>query len=89
MTRWLPVWGVAIVVILAIGTVWLRLSIVRTTYEIDQVNKMIRNTQQDMERLELKVARLRSPRHLETLAKRKFGLNPPHSEQVIHLQETP
>ena len=83
--RMLPVWVVPFLVVLAVGSVWLRLSIVRTTYEIDQVTKMIRNTQQDLEHLELKVAKLRSPRHLETLARTKFGLNPPQADQVIRL----
>ena len=85
--RWLPLWVVPLLFLLAVASVWLRLSIVRTTYEIDQVAKMIRNTQQDVEHLELNVARLRSPRHLEVLARKKFGLNPPRADQVIRLQE--
>jgi cell division protein FtsL len=87
MTRWLPMWVVPVLLVLAVSSVWLRLSIVRTTYEIDQTSKMIRNTQQDLERLELNVARLKSPRHLEMLARKKFGLNPPQSDQVIRLQD--
>ena len=85
--RWIPLWVFPVLVILAIGSVWLRLSIVGTTYEIDQVGKMIRNTQLDMEKLELKVAKLRSPRHLESLARKKFGLAPPSSEQLIRLRD--
>jgi hypothetical protein len=85
--RWLPIWVLPLLAAFAIASVWLRLSIVRTTYEIDQVGKMIRNTQLDMERLELKVAKLRSPRHLEVLARKKFGLVPPSSEQVIRLRD--
>lgn len=86
MGRIFPLWSLPILLVLAIVSVWLRLSIVRTTYEIDQTAKMIRNTQQEMERVELKMARLRSPRHLEVLARKKFGLNPPHADQVIRLQ---
>ena len=85
--RWLPIWVLAPLIALAIGSVWLRLSIVRTTYEIDEVGKMIRNTQLDMEKLELRVAKLRSPRHLESLARNKFGLAPPNTEQVIRLRD--
>ena len=85
--RWIPIWVLPLLVVFAIGSVWLRLSIVRTTYEIDEVGKMIRNTQLDREKLELKVAKLRSPRHLEALARKKFGLVPPNSEQVIRLRD--
>ena len=90
MGRVFPLWVVPLLLVLAVVSVWLRLSIVRTTYEIDQVSKMIRNTQQDLEHIELKVAKLRSPRHLEALARTKFGLTPPLSDQVIRLaSDTP
>jgi len=51
---------------LAIGTVWLRLAVVRTTYSIDQANREIRNLGLERQQLELKVTGLRSPRRLET-----------------------
>ena len=87
MKKWIPVWTLPFLAGLAVLSVWLRLTIVRTTYEIDQMSKMVRNTQQDMERLELKVAKLRSPRHLETIARQRLGLAPPSADQVIRLSE--
>jgi cell division protein FtsL len=71
------------VLVLSIGTVWLRLSIVRTTYEITQTDKMIRDLKQVREQSELRVTGLRSPRRLELLAKSRFGLTQPRSDQVI------
>ena len=85
--RWIPLWALPLVVLMAAGTIWLRLRIVSMTYEVDQTQKMIRNALQDVERLELDVARLRSPRRLEALARIKFGLAPARSEQVIHLKD--
>ncbi len=62
---------------------WLRLSIVRTSYEITQNDRMIRDLKQVREQSELKVTGLRSPRRLEVLAKSRFGLTQPRSDQVI------
>ncbi len=84
--RWVPWWAIPIVIVMAIGTVWLRLAIVRTTYTINQTDRMISNLRQEREQVELKVAGLKSPRHLETLARSRFGLTQPRSEQVVHLK---
>ena len=85
MRRWLPLWCIPCLIVLSIGTVWLRLSIVRTTYAIDLADREMRALQQQREQVELKVTALRSPRKLETIARGKFGLSHPHSEQVIHM----
>ena len=83
--KWLPLWVVPLTILMATGTVWLRLSMIRTTYAIDQADQAIRNLQMEQEKLNLKVTGLRSPRRLETLAKTKFSLQRPRSDQVIHL----
>lgn len=84
--RWFPIWIFPVLILMAIGTIWLRLFIVGTSYTINQVDNRIKNLQQDREQLELKVASLRSPRRLEVLARAKFGLAPPKSEQMVHLK---
>ncbi len=84
-SRWMPIWVVPALIVLAIGTVWLRLAIVRTTYAINQAERSERELRQEREDLELKVTALRSPRRLEGIAKSKFGLGTPRSDQVIHL----
>jgi cell division protein FtsL len=81
----MPIWVVPALIVLAIGTVWLRLAIVRTTYAINQAERSERELRQEREDLELKVTALRSPRRLEGIAKSKFGLGTPRSDQVIHL----
>lgn len=83
---WVPAWAVPALVLMAIGTVWLRLSIVKTTYEISQADRMIRNLRQEREQEELHLTALRSPRRLESIARSKFKLNQPRVDQVIHLQ---
>lgn len=86
ITKWLPFWVLPVLAAFATGTVWLRLSIVRTAYSIDETDRMTRSLKQARERSELRVASLRSPRRLELLARSKFGLQPPRAEQVVHLK---
>ena len=83
--KWMPIWVVPAILGLAVVTVWLRLSIVRTTYAINQADKWTRELRQAREDMELKVTALRSPRRLEGLARTKFGLDTPRADQVIHL----
>ena len=85
--RWVPFWVIPVLILMAIGTVWLRLAIVGTTYEINQTEGQIHNLQQEREQAELKVTALRSPRRLEILAKTRFGLSQPKADQVIHLTQ--
>lgn len=87
MKRWFPIWIVPVLLVFAIGTVWLRLLAIRTTYDLNQVENEIQNVQREREQIALKVAALRSPRRLEQLAKTKFKLSPPKPGQTIYLQE--
>jgi cell division protein FtsL len=85
--RWIPLWSLPLIALLAIGTVWLRLSMVRTSYAINQTNQEIHALEQAKEQMELRVTGLRSPRKLEQLARAK-GLTQPRAEQVIHIVGT-
>ncbi len=84
--KWIPLWTIPLVVLMAIGTVWLRLSIVRTTYAINQTNRVIANLRIEREKVAYKVAGLRSPRRLELIARSKFQLAQPKSDQVVYLK---
>ncbi len=86
MKKYFPLWVFPVLLLMAIGTVFLRLEIVRTSYAINQSEKKIRALKLDREQLELKMAQLRSPKRLEILARTKFGLTHPSSTQVIYLK---
>ena len=86
MKRWFPTWIVPLLVILSIATVWLRLSMVRTTYTIDQTDKLISNVRHDREKSSLKLAGLKSPRRLELLSKTKFNLAQPNANQMVYMK---
>lgn len=84
--KWIPIWVYPAVFIFAVVTVWLRLAVIRSGYDINQTEKMIRNLHQEQEQVELKVAGLKSPRRLEQIAKTKLGLFQPKAEQVVHVR---
>ena len=86
MRRVVPLWVFPVGVLFAVATVWLRLSIVKTTYEINQVERMISNAKQERERAALKLAGLKSPRRLELLSKTQFRLGQPRTDQVIYFK---
>ena len=86
MTKWIPLWAIPVLIIFAIGTVWLRLSIVRTTYAINQTSKLTEKARQDREHTQLKLTAMRSPGRLEGLARTKFGWVQPRADQVIYLK---
>jgi hypothetical protein len=85
-SKWIPIWAVPLLVAFAVGTVWVRLTIVKTTYAINETDRMISSLEQAREEMELKVAGLRSPRRLELLARTRYGLSQPSSQQMVHLK---
>jgi len=86
--RFIPYWVFPVLFLFALGTVGLRLSIVNTTYEIDQASKMIKNANLDAQKIDFEVTQLKTPRHLEALAKKKFGLHPPSTDQIVQLSQS-
>jgi len=82
---WVPMWILPVLVVMAVGTVWLRLRIVRTTYAISQTDRMVQNLEVDREQQQLKVTALRSPRRLEGIARARYSLSQPNADQVIHM----
>ena len=86
LKNWIPLWVIPTVFFFSIGTVWLRLAVVRTTYSIHQTERSLQKVEQDRGSLQLKWAALRSPRRLEELARTKFGLLQPKLEQIVHLK---
>jgi cell division protein FtsL len=86
---WFPPWIWPVILVLTIGSVWIRLSVVKATYEVTQADKAMRSLQQDREQIELRVAGLRSPRRLEILARSRFGLTQPRADQVVYMGTHP
>lgn len=83
-----PWWVFILGVAFAVATVWLRLSLVRLTYSLDQLNRTIHEIQVQKELLSAKVSALKSPKRLEKIAKNQMGWNPPNSDQIIYMRST-
>lgn len=87
MKHWVPLWVLPTIVVFAIGTVWVRLAIVDTTYAIGEVGRQIATIRQDNERLQVRLAALRSPRRLQRLAGRRHHLSAAQANQVVHVAQ--
>ena len=84
--RAFPLIFIPLAAIMAIGTVWLRLSIVDTTYAIHQLEETTRALHQEKAQAELRLATEKSPRRLEQLARTRYHLAPPRTDQVVHMR---
>ncbi|MBY0471236.1 cell division protein FtsL [bacterium] len=84
--RYVPLWIIIPTVLFSLATVSLRLWIFRTTYAISQAERTMSNLREEKEVLQAQVATLRSPSHLENLARKKFKMAQPKPNQVVHLQ---
>lgn len=85
--KWIPFWTIPLLILFSIGTVWLRLTLVKTTYEVNQSNRQIEEARKEREAYQLKAAALRSPRRLEALARTRFKLAQPKVEQMVQLKK--
>lgn len=88
LNRYLSLSVAIVLVVLSVATVWLRLWVVRLSYNIGQAELSLRNVGQQVELLQLEVAKLKSPERLEKLAREKFSLRPPRQEQIVYLQDS-
>jgi hypothetical protein len=86
MKKYFPVWVWPVLFLFSVGTIWLRLWMIGTTYEINQMNQSIKNVQEQSEQSRLRLTRFQSPQQLQALAKKKFKLQSPQSKQIIHLR---
>lgn len=82
----MPIWTIPMLIAFAILTIGVRLSIVKTTYAITKSNRETNRLLHDKEALELKLLQMRSPKRLEFLAKARFQMRQPDSDQRVHLK---
>ncbi len=89
LRKWFPFWIVPFLLVFSVATVGLRLSLVKTTYSINQAEKKIRELRIEKSSQEIRLSSLRSPKRLEALARTQFSLSPPRADQVIPMPITP
>ncbi|HRK02590.1 MAG TPA: hypothetical protein PLH57_07975 [Oligoflexia bacterium] len=64
---------------------WIRLEIVRISYDIHRLEKLEQQARDDVNKVTLKINEARSPVRLERIAREKFDMKKPRPEQVIKL----
>ena len=81
-----PPWALVLAFVLAVGTIWLRLHIVGLSYELGQMDQMIRNATQERQKLAIQMTEVRDPKKLEEMARKKFELQPPEAKQIVQFE---
>ncbi len=63
--------------------VWSRVEVVDLNLQLTEANRVLKENQQEKNRLRLEVASLRNPARIEMLAKDELGMALPSDQQVI------
>jgi hypothetical protein len=87
--RRLPLGSIFLLLIFSIGTVWLRLLVVRLAYSIDEVHQWMGRSKRKHDQLQLELVEMKSPSQLKELARTRFHRMQPHAKQVIYLKSSP
>ena len=67
--------------------VWVRLKIVSTSYEINELAKEEKDVREQCNNITLRINEAKSPQKLVHLANNKFGLKAPRTDQVVLLKK--
>jgi cell division protein FtsL len=82
MFRFLMVCMVLLTVV-SVFHVWSRFKLIDLNLEISDLNRQLKEAEQEQKRLKLEVASLKTPSRIETIAKEELGMALPTEQQVI------
>lgn len=69
--------------LVSIFHVWSRVQLVELNLRLTEVGNLLKNEQQEQNRLKLEVASLKTPVRIESLAKGELGMALPTEQQVV------
>lgn len=78
---------IALITVLTGAFVWVRLEIVRISYDIHESEKKEVTLREDCNALTLSIDQVKSPQKLERLARDKFNMQAPKPNQLIVLKD--
>jgi cell division protein FtsL len=85
--RWdlLPYLLVVLVLLTLVSVfhVWSRVKVIDLNLQISDLNRQMKDAQQEYNRLNLEVASLKAPARIEALAKGELGMGLPTDQQVV------
>ncbi|MEB2285902.1 MAG: cell division protein FtsL [Polyangiaceae bacterium UTPRO1] len=77
------VFGVTIVVGVALLLVWVRLQTVRTGYQLSAARHLVHKLEEEQRALKIEITTLTSRPRLEALARERLGMRPPAPGQIV------
>lgn len=78
---------VMIFLVFGLFYVWSRVQVVQIRYDLGEIQKRNAQLQEQVQRLETEVVRLKSPQRLEVFAKEGLGMVLPNSAQTVIIKE--
>ena len=71
-----------------LGYVWLNLELVHVGYEVDRLERVLREEEQHYRELQVESAHLSSPQQVRDRASRELGMIPADLNRLVFLEET-
>lgn len=83
--RFVKKWAlwVVLVTLLALFYVWSRVQVIQLGYELNTLKRQNEDIGKQISNLELDIAKLKSPKRLEEVARKELGMQPPAAEQIV------
>ena len=78
---------VAVAVIVALLFVWIRIQVIQLGYEVSRIRKETTELKQQKNRLAAEVEALKEPSRLEAVARERFGMRLPQSDEIVIVNE--
>ncbi len=75
--------GMVLLTVVSVFHVWSRYKLVDLNLELADMNRQLKEAEQEQKRLKLEVASLRTPSRIETIATDELGMALPTEQQVI------
>ena len=70
-------------VVIALLFVWVRIQVIQLGYEVSKIRKETTELREQKNRLEAEIAELKSPSRIEAIAKERFGMRLPQSNEIV------
>lgn len=77
----------ALGVILALLYVWIRIQVIHLGYEVSRIRKETVELREQREILEAHVASLKAPARIESIARERFGMRLPRTDEVVIVEQ--
>jgi len=69
--------------VVSVFHVWSRYKLVDLNLQISEINRLVKEAEQEQKRLNLEVASLRTPARIESIAKGELGMAWPTEQQIV------